>query len=222
VTKTPSMRPVLLFYDGSDQADRAIRCAGTLLRGKHAVVLHAPQTPFKDDVTESARRVVRDAGFDPVALVKARHGCMPGVVREQAHHHDVSVIVVAAHGGSVLHRADRPVLVVPPAAPPSPEIRDGLARLDRQEAEAPDQRASEGAQAAARAGLVARPVGIPGVDASSDEEEEPWRRLLRAAADEEAACIVVGHRPSAKGLASTAHSLVREADRPVLVVPGVP
>ena len=98
--------------------------------------------------------------------------------------------------------------------PAAAEIQDGLARLDREEAEAPGQRAAEGARAAAAAGFVARPLGVGGMDASSEEEEEPWRRLVRAAADEEAACIVVGHRPSAKGLASTAHGIIRDADRP--------
>jgi nucleotide-binding universal stress UspA family protein len=106
--------------------------------------------------------------------------------------------------------------------PASAEIQDGLARLDRQEAEAPGERAAEGARAAAAAGFVARPLAVGGMDASSEEEEEPSRRLGRAAADEKVACIVVGHRPSAKGLVSTAHGILRDADRPVLVVPGAP
>ena len=104
--------------------------------------------------------------------------------------------------------------------PAAAEIQDRLARLDRQEAEAPGQRAAEGARAAAAAGFVSRPLGVGGMDASSEEEEEPRRRLLRAAGDEDVACIVVGHRPSAKTLASTAHGIIRDADRPVLVVPG--
>jgi nucleotide-binding universal stress UspA family protein len=98
--------------------------------------------------------------------------------------------------------------------------QDELARLDREEAEAPAERAAEGARAAAAVGFVPRAVGIPGADASSEEEEEPFKRLLRAAAAERAACIVVGHRPSATPLESTAHALVHHADRPVLVVPG--
>jgi nucleotide-binding universal stress UspA family protein len=106
--------------------------------------------------------------------------------------------------------------------PAAAETQDRLARLDRQEAEAPAERAAEGARAAAAAGFVARPLAVGGMDASSEEEEEPSRRLGRAAADEGAACIVVGHRPSAKGLGSTAHGILRDADRPVLVVPGAP
>jgi nucleotide-binding universal stress UspA family protein len=106
--------------------------------------------------------------------------------------------------------------------PAAAEVQDRLARLDRQEAEAPGERAAEGARAAAAAGFVSRPLAVGGMDASSGEEEEPSRRLGRAAADEGAACIVVGHRRSAKGLASTAHGILRDADRPVLVVPGAP
>ncbi len=104
--------------------------------------------------------------------------------------------------------------------PVADEMQERLARLDREEAEAPFERAAEGARAAAEAGFAPRPLGIRGVNASSDEEEEPWIRLVRAAASEEAACIVVGHRASVKPLGSTAHGLVLHADRSVLVTPG--
>jgi nucleotide-binding universal stress UspA family protein len=123
----------------------------------------------------------------------------------------VVAFMSAVDDGAVLHSA----LPWPVAA----AVQDRLARLDREEAQAPAERARQGARAAAAVGLAARPVGIPGADASSEEEEEPFRRLLRAAAAEEAACIVVGHRPSATPLDSTAHRLVHEADRPVLAVP---
>jgi nucleotide-binding universal stress UspA family protein len=254
------MRPILLCYDGSEPAERAIQSAATLLRPKPPVVLHVPQRSFAGD---------------------ARHRRVAAMILEEAHSRDASVIVVGSHGrisSALIDRADRPVLVGSPAASPSPanepillcydgsrvarqslaaagdllagraaivvafmpavddlavlrsslpwpaaaEIQDGLARLDRQEAEGPAERAAEGARAAAAAGFVARPLGVRGKDASSEEEEEPWRRLLRAAADEEAACIVVGHRPSAKGRGSTAHGILRNADRPLLVVPGAP
>jgi nucleotide-binding universal stress UspA family protein len=104
--------------------------------------------------------------------------------------------------------------------PAAGAIQDGLARLEREEAEAPVERAVEGSRAAATVGFVPRPVGIPGVDASSEEEDEPFKRLLRTVAAEQAACILVGHRPSTTPLDSTAHGLVHHADRPVLVVPG--
>lgn len=279
--------PVLICYDGSDHADRAIRCAGTLLRPKHAIVLHVSHKPFEDDVAEAGRRVARDAGFDPVAVLDAGHGRIASAVLEHAQSRNVSVIVVGSPGRvpspsglleAVVDQARRPVLVGPPAAAPSrrnepifmcydgsrearhalvaagdllagrtasvaafmpavddlallrsslpwsvgPEVQDRVAGLDRQEADAPAERAGEGARIAATADFAARPVPIPAMSASSEEEEEPWRRLLRAAADEEAACIVAGHRPASKGFGSTAYGLVHHADRPVLVVPGAP
>lgn len=273
------MRPVLLCYDGSDHADRAIRCAGTLLRPKEAIVLHASHKAFSDDVAEAGRRVALDAGFDPVAVVDAGRGRIAAAVLEQAKSRNASVIVVASGLlDAVVQQADRPVLVGPAAAAPSPsnepifvcydgshearqaltaagdllvgraasvaafmpavddlallrsslpwsvspEVQDGIAKLDRQEAEAAAERADEGARIAATAGFVARSVPISASNASTEEEEEPWRRLLRAAADDEAACIVAGHRASAKGFGSAAHGLVHNADRPVLIVPAAP
>jgi nucleotide-binding universal stress UspA family protein len=285
------MGPVLLCYDGSDDADRAVRRAATLLRPRDAVVLDLARRPFEADVAESGRRVALDAGFDSVAVADARHGPVATAVLKHAHRAGACVIVVGSDGrsrlpsarlggisGALVRRSDLPVLVVrsgvtaspagepvlvgydgSPAArqalataadllagraavvaafmpavddgavlrsalpwPVAGAIQDGLARLDREEADAPGERAVEGARAAAAAGFVPRPVGIPGIDASSEEEEEPFQRLLRAAAAEEAACIVVGHRPSATPVDSTAQSLVQHADRPVLVVPGAP
>jgi nucleotide-binding universal stress UspA family protein len=276
------MGPVLLCYDGSDNAERAIRLAGTLLRPTQAVVLHVPQRPFKPAVAVPGRQVALDAGFDPIAFEETGHGRIAAAVLAHASTHDASVIVVGSHDGarsrSLVHRTDRPVLVCPPAAPPSSatepifmcydgspgarqalaaaadllagraaivaafvpavddptllrsslpwpvaaEVQDELARLDREEAEVPAERSLEGARAAEAAGFVARAVGVPGADASSEEEDEPWRRLLRAAADEDAACIVLGHRPSVKGLASAADGFLHEADRPFLVVPAGP
>ena len=58
--------PVLLCYDGSDHAGRAIRSAATLLRPRPAVVVHVRQRPFEDELAESGRRLALDAGFDPV------------------------------------------------------------------------------------------------------------------------------------------------------------
>jgi nucleotide-binding universal stress UspA family protein len=103
--------------------------------------------------------------------------------------------------------------------PAAAETQDALARLDRREAEAPAERAIEGARLAETAGFAARALGVAGIDASSEEEEEPWRRLLRAADEAEAVCTVVGHRPSARGVESAAHGLVSQAHCPVLVVP---
>jgi nucleotide-binding universal stress UspA family protein len=284
-------RPVLLCYDGSDDADRAVRRAATLLRPRHAVVVHVAQQPLEDAAADSGRRIALDAGFDPVTVVDTWHGRVATVLLEEARRRSASVIVVGSHGrspaqsallGSVssalVDHSDIPVLVVRPGLPPSgatepvfacydgsrigrealataaellsgraaiiatfippvddvpvlrstlpwpagAETQERLARMDRQEAAAPVERAAEGARAAAVAGFVPRPVAIGGMDAAGKEEEQPWTRLLRAAAREQAACIVVGHRPSVMRPASTAQGLVHHADRPVLVAPGAP
>jgi hypothetical protein len=277
------MRPVLLCYDGSHQADLAVRCAGTLLRPRRAVVLLLP--PCTAALAERGRQVAREAGFETVAVLERRHRRVAAAVLDQARNCDASVIVAGSSSGApsrsrllgaLFRRADRPLLVGPRSASPSspteplfigydgspgareaiaaaaelltgraaivaafmPAVdevallraslpwpaaagtRDEQARLDRREAEAPAERAVEGAQVAAASGLAARPLGIAGIDASSEEEEEPWRRLLRAAVDAEAVCIVVGHRQSARGVAGTAYNLAADARLPLLVVPG--
>jgi nucleotide-binding universal stress UspA family protein len=104
--------------------------------------------------------------------------------------------------------------------PATGETQDRLARMDREEAAAPAARAAEGARLATAAGLAAHPVGIAWPDGAAGDDEEPWEPLLRAAAREDAACIVVGHRRQAKPPVSTAHAVLRHADRAVLVVPG--
>ncbi|MDP9134740.1 MAG: universal stress protein [Actinomycetota bacterium] len=155
--------PILMCYDGSPPARRALTMAAGLLMGRAAIVVAF--MPAVDDVA-----ILRSALPSPVAGA----------------------------------------------------VQDGLARLHREAAEAPAERALEGARTAAAAGFLPRPAGIRGIDASSDEDSDPFKRLLRTAATEDAACIVVGHRRSATRLESTAHGLVHHADRPVLVIPGAP
>jgi nucleotide-binding universal stress UspA family protein len=281
--------PVLLCYDGSDAAGRAIRCAATLLRGRPAVVVHVLQRPPTKDLAESGRRLAIDAGFGPVRAVEAGFGDVATLILREARDQGAAVIVAGPHGrspapppaplGSVssalVARSSVPLLVGRPGPSPtaagpvfvcydgSPiareaivtaagllagreaivatfmpavddavllrstlpwpvaaEAQDRLAQLDRQEAEAPAERAADGARAAADAGFDSRPLGIRGANATSEEEEDPWMALVRVAASEAAACIVVGHRPSVKALGSTAHGLVDHADRSVLVAPG--
>ena len=280
--------PVLLCYDGSAHASRAVRSAGALLRPRRAFVIHVAETPASGEVAEG-RRVALEEGFAPVAIVEANRGPVASVILEEARARGASVIVVGARGrtpaqpavlgsvtGALLRESDVPLLVVGPRVPPSPaseplfmcydgsriareavatagdllagraaivasfipavddsvvlrsalpwpagvEAQDRLARLDRQEAEAPGRRAAEGADAAAAAGFAARPLGISAASASDEEQEEPWRRLLRAAERDEAACIVVGHHAFAQHPGGTAHGLIHHAERPVLVVPG--
>jgi nucleotide-binding universal stress UspA family protein len=279
------MRPVLLCYDGSSHADLALRCAGTLLRPKPAVVLLIP--PVTAGQAERGRQLARNAGFGPVATVEVGCRRVAKAVLDQAAGRDASVIVAGSYGdtpprpglpGALVEHGATPVLVGPRTAPPpsasepivlgydgsraargalaaagellagraaivaafmpavdqvavlrsslpwpaAADVRDELARLDRREAEAPAERAHEGTQVAAAAGFAAQPLGVAGIDASSEEEEEPWRRLLRAATDEGAACLVVGHAPASRAFSGTAHGLVHHADRPVLVVPAAP
>ena len=282
--------PVVLGYDGSADADRAIRRAATLVRPREAVVVHVRQSPFERDLAEAGRRLALDAGFEAVAAVEGNHGPVATVMLREARELGASLIVVAPGGrprgqpallgsacSALVDDSDIPVLVAhPPSSPAGADgpvfacydgsvvardaiataaellvgreaivatfmpavddaallrstlpwpvagtVQDRLAQLDREEAEAPFERAAEGARAAAGAGYAARPVAIRGANASSEEEAEPWRRLLRAAASENAACIVVGHRPSARQPGSTAHDLVRHADRSVLVAPAL-
>ena len=282
--------PVLLCYDGSADADRAVRRAATLLRPADAVVLPVPRRLFgaHAGIADSGRRVALDAGFERVSVAEAGRRPIVAAVLEQARRHDVSVIVTGADGrpsaphssvaGALIQRSGTPVLVLPagerPEDPEEPILvgydgsatarralgtaaallagrnaivvafmpavddvallrttlpwpaaaatRDGLARLDREEAVAPGERAAEGAELAAAAGFLPQAAGIAGARASAEEEEEPWRRLRRAAEADAAACIVVGHRTLATPPQSTAHGLVRHAARAVLVVPGAP
>lgn len=93
-----------------------------------------------------------------------------------------------------------------------PELEDRLAQVDRMEVMGPRERAEQGAELAGTAGLAPRPQPVGGAGPA-------WARLLETAAGEDAACVVVGHRPSAKQLGSTAYGLIHHADRPVLVVP---
>jgi nucleotide-binding universal stress UspA family protein len=188
----------------------------------------APPAPLGGLPSALVRRsgipvLVARPGSSPTAAAEPVFACYDGspIAREAiataaallaAREAVVATFMPAVDDGSVL-RATLPW-------PVSGAVSDRLAELDREEAEAPFERAIEGARAAADAGFVSQPVAIRGVKASYEEEQDPWMRLLRGAASEEAACIVVGHRPAAKQGGSTAHGLVHHADRSVLVVPG--
>lgn len=260
-------RPVLLCYDGSDEAARAIRRAGALLRPRRALVVDVSHKPFGSGVGESGRELALAAGFAAVEAIRAGHG--PPAVLDRADERDACVIVAARGrrpgppGGlaaALIERSDVPVLVADAGGsavepifvcydgsrstvvtagdllsgrtaivaafmaavddgallrsalpwPAGDQAQDLLARIDREEAVAPAERAAEGARLLTAAGFAARPLGIAGADVP-DDEEEPSRLLLRAAAREAAACVVIGRS------GSMAHEVVRHADRPVLV-----
>ena len=124
---------VLLCYDGSDAATRALRHAAAILRPKRAVVICAPHRGTMRGDPESGRRAAVDAGFDPVAVMAADHRPIATVILDEAQSRGVSVIVVASHGHSppqpsslgnaasvLVGRSHLPVLVVPPGELPSP------------------------------------------------------------------------------------------------------
>jgi nucleotide-binding universal stress UspA family protein len=115
-------RPVLICYDGSDEAHRAIAAAAGLLRGRKAVVLDVgpPLTPEQsyaeafapvipdfatengEDALERARGGVEqaiEAGFDAVARSDVAAPTWEGIV-DSANEIDAAVIVMGSHGWS--------------------------------------------------------------------------------------------------------------------------
>jgi nucleotide-binding universal stress UspA family protein len=148
--------PILLCYDGSDDAFRAIEYAAGLFAGRPAVVLSAWEKygvfsgiiPPDDDVMQEAtERMAADgaeraraAGFGettPLA-VEADHGVADAII-EAADAHDASVVVMGTRGNTgirslllgsvshaVAHHARRPVLIVPSGA--LAEARAGASR----------------------------------------------------------------------------------------------
>jgi nucleotide-binding universal stress UspA family protein len=118
-------------------------------------------------------------------------------------------LVVGSTASSLLHHADRPLLVVPPATGTD---LDGpvFARYD----------GSEGARRFAESHLRARPIVV----AEPNSGRGGWQALLEGAKAAHAAAILVGSRGrgavAAAVLGSVATGLVHAAERPVIVVPG--
>ena len=136
-------KPILLCYDGSEDAFRAIEFAGSLFPGRKAVVLSVWEhysvlsgVPRVDDelVQEATEALAadgcertRDAGFGaatPVA-VQAEHGVADAII-DAADEHDALVVVMGTRGNTgirslllgsvshaVAHHAHRPLLIVP-------------------------------------------------------------------------------------------------------------
>jgi nucleotide-binding universal stress UspA family protein len=142
---TPSGRgPVLLCYDGSEPARRAIAWTGTLLPGSEAVVLHlwdspalagafAPEAGAGADMHRRALELAaegcelaRAAGLSARPLAAGIGGTWQSIL-SVADAEDARLVVTGARGLSgvrsalgsvssgVLQHARRPVLVVPPA-----------------------------------------------------------------------------------------------------------
>jgi len=136
--------PILFAYDGSDQAQAAIRQAGQQLRtDRDAVVLTVWQPfaalpfPVGADVdlelekearrlAEQGARVARSAGFRATARAEVGDSVWRSIL-ESAHDHGASIVVMGSHGrngleaallGSVAttvsRHADLPVMIVHP------------------------------------------------------------------------------------------------------------
>ena len=138
-----SREPVVIAVDGSEGAQAAVRAGARVARsiGTRAVLVYvrpalgplgepyyqeklSEQMAYARDALERASALLSDEGVD--ADEEILEGNAPEQVVELARARDASVIVVGSRGlgavagallGSVssgiLHRADRPVLVVP-------------------------------------------------------------------------------------------------------------
>jgi nucleotide-binding universal stress UspA family protein len=135
-------KPILLCYDGSDDAFRAIQFAGTLFAGRTAIVLAVWEhysvlsgvSRVDDELVQEATEALaadgceraRDAGFSatPVA-VEAQHGVAEAII-DAADQHDALLVVMGTRGNTgirslllgsvshgVAHHAHRPLLIVP-------------------------------------------------------------------------------------------------------------
>jgi nucleotide-binding universal stress UspA family protein len=148
-------QPILLCYDGSDDAFRAIEFAGSLFPGHKAIVLSVWEKygvlsgiPRVDDslmqeasdqqAVDGCERAIA-AGLDATPLaVEAEHGVDDAII-EAADEQDVLLIVMGTRGNtgirslllgsvshSVAHHARRPLLIVP--STPLAEARAGAKR----------------------------------------------------------------------------------------------
>ena len=135
-------QPILLCYDGSDDAFRAIEFAGSLFPGRRALVLSVWEhysflsgiQRVDDSLVQEATEALaadgceraRDAGFDARPLaVEAHHGVAEAII-DAADEHDAMLIVMGTRGNTgirslllgsvshgVAHHAHRPLLIVP-------------------------------------------------------------------------------------------------------------
>jgi nucleotide-binding universal stress UspA family protein len=138
-------QPILLCYDGSDDAFRAIEFAASLFPGRAAVVLAVwekygvlsgiprvddslMQEATEEQATDGAERANAAGLVATPAAVEAEHGVDKAII-EAADEHDAALIVMGTRGNtgirslllgsvshSVAHHAHRPLLLVPSGA----------------------------------------------------------------------------------------------------------
>jgi nucleotide-binding universal stress UspA family protein len=145
-------KPILLCYDGSDDAFRAIEFAGSLFPGRSAIVLSVWEKygvlsgiPRVDDslMQEATEQMAADgceraraAGFEATPLaIEAEHGVDRAII-DAAEEYGVLLIVMGTRGNTgirslllgsvshaVAHHTQRPLLIVPSG--PLAEARAG-------------------------------------------------------------------------------------------------
>jgi nucleotide-binding universal stress UspA family protein len=128
----PADGPLLLGYDGSTDAQRAIEHAGRLLGGRDALVVAVwQQTGALGSAADGERvaaegvRIAQQAGLHAGPVAAEAHGAVWQTIVEIADRHDAAAIVVGSRGltglqqallgsvsSAIAHHADRPALIV--------------------------------------------------------------------------------------------------------------
>ncbi len=125
---------ILIGFDGSDNAENAIRRAGEVLATKRAIVASVGDSlPEAEQTAARGAALAEEAGFQASPMTeRARTKAWPTLLR-MAEEHDAAAVVVGSRGlgriksalvgsvsSGVLDHARRPVLLVPPNADPRP------------------------------------------------------------------------------------------------------
>ena len=119
--------PLLLCYDGSEDAKHAIERAGELFAGRQALVVtvHQP-TPADSRVADEGVRIAQVAGLDAEPVTIGSTDPVWETIVGVADRHDAATIVMGSRGltglrsmllgsvsNAVVRHADRPMLVIP-------------------------------------------------------------------------------------------------------------
>jgi nucleotide-binding universal stress UspA family protein len=221
--------PVLIGYDGHEEAAAAIRGAGRLLAPRRATVAYVRKAADESragEVSEQGARLASDAGFDAEALaVRGRPKAWPALL-ELADRQGSAAIVVGSEGlgavksalaGSVssglVHHSGRPLLIVPQGAAedaggPVILAYDGSEDAVRAIASAADLLGKrevivQTVWTSYRATVSPGDVGIPAAGAAAGSErldEELAARAQRTAEEGAAAAARAGMRASAEAV----------------------